>query len=278
MSERSSVLTVQVIAPTPRPAPSFTCTAKPWPLAGFTGTSLWIDWERDLYIALLANRVFPASDDPFVAGWGAARVGAFLPHGMRGTLLLEQATPPHLLEAIAVQGTWLDREDVSRWLDGYVRGADGRPRVPDLPLAVSAAHCGGLTLGVAGMGPLGCDLERVAPRPASLWRDLLGADGHRLAGQIAREAGEDVDASATRVWSARECLRKAGLPHDAPLVIRSAAPDGWVVLSCGALLIPTCVLRVRGGDSVAAAVLAGQADEAPVPSAGVAELAAQGAD
>jgi len=26
---------------------------------GFTGTSLWIDWERDLYIALLTNRVHP---------------------------------------------------------------------------------------------------------------------------------------------------------------------------------------------------------------------------
>jgi CubicO group peptidase (beta-lactamase class C family) len=27
---------------------------------GFTGTSLWIDWERDLYIVLLTNRVHPS--------------------------------------------------------------------------------------------------------------------------------------------------------------------------------------------------------------------------
>lgn len=27
---------------------------------GFTGTSLWIDWERDVYVALLTNRVHPA--------------------------------------------------------------------------------------------------------------------------------------------------------------------------------------------------------------------------
>ena len=26
---------------------------------GFTGTSLWIDWERDLYVVLLTNRVYP---------------------------------------------------------------------------------------------------------------------------------------------------------------------------------------------------------------------------
>lgn len=29
---------------------------------GFTGASLWIDWERDLYIALLTNRVHPARE------------------------------------------------------------------------------------------------------------------------------------------------------------------------------------------------------------------------
>jgi CubicO group peptidase (beta-lactamase class C family) len=28
---------------------------------GFTGTSLWIDWERDLYIVLLTNRVYPSA-------------------------------------------------------------------------------------------------------------------------------------------------------------------------------------------------------------------------
>jgi CubicO group peptidase (beta-lactamase class C family) len=27
---------------------------------GFTGTSLWIDWERDLYAVLLTNRVYPS--------------------------------------------------------------------------------------------------------------------------------------------------------------------------------------------------------------------------
>ncbi len=30
---------------------------------GFTGTSLWIDWERDFYIVLLTNRVFPSRDN-----------------------------------------------------------------------------------------------------------------------------------------------------------------------------------------------------------------------
>jgi CubicO group peptidase (beta-lactamase class C family) len=29
---------------------------------GFTGTSLWIDWEQDLYVVLLTNRVHPTRE------------------------------------------------------------------------------------------------------------------------------------------------------------------------------------------------------------------------
>jgi CubicO group peptidase (beta-lactamase class C family) len=30
---------------------------------GFTGTSLWIDWERDVYVVLLTNRVYPTREN-----------------------------------------------------------------------------------------------------------------------------------------------------------------------------------------------------------------------
>jgi CubicO group peptidase (beta-lactamase class C family) len=33
---------------------------------GFTGTSLWIDWERDLYVVLLTNRVHPTRDNQLI--------------------------------------------------------------------------------------------------------------------------------------------------------------------------------------------------------------------
>ncbi len=43
--------------------PTSSCGTKLSPTSightGFTGTSLWIDWERDLYITLLTNRVHP---------------------------------------------------------------------------------------------------------------------------------------------------------------------------------------------------------------------------
>jgi CubicO group peptidase (beta-lactamase class C family) len=33
---------------------------------GFTGTSLWIDWERNLYVALLTNRVHPTRSNELI--------------------------------------------------------------------------------------------------------------------------------------------------------------------------------------------------------------------
>jgi CubicO group peptidase (beta-lactamase class C family) len=35
---------------------------------GFTGTSLWLDWERDLYVALLTNRVHPTRENEGIRG------------------------------------------------------------------------------------------------------------------------------------------------------------------------------------------------------------------
>jgi CubicO group peptidase (beta-lactamase class C family) len=47
--------------------PTSSCGTRMSPTAightGFTGTSLWIDWERDLYVALLTNRVHPTRDN-----------------------------------------------------------------------------------------------------------------------------------------------------------------------------------------------------------------------
>jgi CubicO group peptidase (beta-lactamase class C family) len=47
--------------------PSSSCGTLMSPTAightGFTGTSLWIDWERDLYVVLLTNRVHPSREN-----------------------------------------------------------------------------------------------------------------------------------------------------------------------------------------------------------------------
>lgn len=136
------------------------------------------------------------------------------------------------------------------------RRPDGRPELFGGPrgsagsasgLTAVAAHAAGLVLAVSGPAPLGCDAEPVASRPPGTWRDLLGPERSALAELLARETGEDADTAATRVWTALETLRKAGLPPDAPLVLEPAsAADGWVLLRSGRYAVPSLVARIRG--------------------------------
>ncbi|TDD35510.1 SDR family NAD(P)-dependent oxidoreductase [Actinomadura sp. KC06] len=134
---------------------------------------------------------------------------------------------------------------------------DGRPELDGG--AVSASHGAGLTLAVAGDGPLGCDVEPVAERSAGDWDGLLGGNAP-LAALISREAEESPDTAGTRVWSAVECLRKAGLPADASLTLTPGRRNAWIVLASGPLRIATLVttLRDRPGSVVFAVLVEGR--------------------
>jgi enediyne polyketide synthase len=132
---------------------------------------------------------------------------------------------------------------------------DGKPEVDGA--FVSASHSAGVSLVVAGSGRLACDIETVSARSASDWAGLLGS----LVGVrdlVVTETGESVDVASTRVWSALECLRKAGVT-DRTLTVDRSHGDGWLVLSAGDAKIATWVTTLTSGpDSVAFAVLAGE--------------------
>lgn len=132
------------------------------------------------------------------------------------------------------------------------RRSDGRPLAAD-GRSVSAAHAGDFTLAVAGGRRVACDVETVAARDAATWRGLLGEDRMKLAELLAREHREDGDTAATRLWTVAECLRKAGLPAAAPLVLETVTKDGWVRLRSGALMIASGV-ATAGGQPLALAV------------------------
>nr|WP_044955715.1 type I polyketide synthase [Streptomyces clavuligerus] len=102
-----------------------------------------------------------------------------------------------------------------------------------------------LTLCAVSDRTVGCDIEEVAARPAPEWAALLG--GHAaLAHLVARETGEDPDTAATRVWTAVECLQKAGYTGSAPLTLTPARRPGWTVFSSAELRVTTLATTVRG--------------------------------
>lgn len=136
------------------------------------------------------------------------------------------------------------------------RRPDGKPEV-STDQSVSVTHTNALVMAVAGPSAVGCDAEPVVTKPSSVWRDLLGADRFALAGVIGRELSEDESTAATRVWTAGECLTKAGAAAGHPLVLASCSDDGWVTLAAGSFTIATYVATIRDArEPLAAAILA----------------------
>jgi enediyne polyketide synthase len=125
-----------------------------------------------------------------------------------------------------------------------VRRPDGKPDVHG-DRAVSASHCVELTMAVAAGGQAACDVEGVVRQPASIWRDLLGPERYRLSELISELSGEGRAVASTRVWTAIECLKKAGIPPNSPLVLTSHNPEGWTILTSGQLTIATFVAPVQ---------------------------------
>ncbi|MGD0064461.1 MAG: SDR family NAD(P)-dependent oxidoreductase, partial [Streptosporangiaceae bacterium] len=136
---------------------------------------------------------------------------------------------------------------VGRMLDRPVvvtyRG-DGKPGIADADIAISASHGAGVTLAVAGSGCVACDVENVAERLTEDWQLLLTTEQFALAGLIERERDEGPSIAATRVWSAVECLRKAGRTLSGPITLAPGGPPGWVLLESGAAKIVTFVTSV----------------------------------
>ncbi|NET46584.1 polyketide synthase dehydratase domain-containing protein [Okeania sp. SIO2B3] len=125
------------------------------------------------------------------------------------------------------------------------RRPDGKPEL-DNGQAVSVSHTGDLTLVVAGSE--GCDVEPVVARNELVWGDLLGVRRLDLAKVIAQETGQGLDVTATQIWCASECLKKAGMVADAPLLLMnnfSLSPNEIVWLESGEKAIATFVISVR---------------------------------
>ncbi|MCT2583757.1 type I polyketide synthase [Actinophytocola gossypii] len=133
---------------------------------------------------------------------------------------------------------------------------DGRPEIDDA--ALSASHGAGVTMVVTGTGPLACDVETVLDRDGDDWATLLGEQQVPVCELVAAETGESLSLAATRVWSALECLRKAGVTAQA-LTLDRVDEEGWVLLSDGDARIATWVTTLNDvREPVVFAVLSGE--------------------
>ncbi|UXE62827.1 MAG: type I polyketide synthase [Woronichinia naegeliana WA131] len=138
-------------------------------------------------------------------------------------------------------------ELIRRRLDGKPDDINGQ--------FVSVSHCQDLTLAITANTPLACDLEMITPRNPDLWRDLLGQETLALAQLLTRETNESFDTIATRLWAAKECLKKVGAMPNAALAFTQATEQviwfqsGIVLEKQLNLAIATFVITLHNFDS-----------------------------
>jgi enediyne polyketide synthase len=190
---------------------------------------------------------------PNPVAWNVALLGPYLERRLRE--LCRSARLSVLLE----QGGGIDDrpargDQVIRRLLGsngpVFRRPDGKPEIvgPDAP-DVSVSYAGDLVLAVAGPAPVGCDIETVSVSSGDLeWESLLGPL-FELSAVLQELPHECRETAFARVWTARECLRKAGLAADAPLVVDAEDGGGWIVLRSGSVVIGTFVAQITGADA-----------------------------
>ncbi|MFN9174669.1 MAG: polyketide synthase dehydratase domain-containing protein, partial [Synechocystis sp.] len=121
---------------------------------------------------------------------------------------------PRIRSDRALTSLTVSKELINRRLDGKPDNINGQ--------FVSVSHCQDLTLAIAANTPLACDLEIITPRNPELWEDLLGQEILALAQFLARETDENFDTIATRLWAAKECLKKVGAIPNAHLAFTQA--------------------------------------------------------
>ena len=126
---------------------------------------------------------------------------------------------------------------------------DGKPDPSDDERFRSSAYSGDWKLAVDGAIPVGCDLQSVTEKDSGDWATLLGTEGLKLAEVVGGITGEALDVSATRVWTAREAMKKAGLPAGAPLVVEPGSSANWVVLNSGETAIYSSLIDASSASS-----------------------------
>lgn len=161
-----------------------------------------------------------------------------------GALARSQPWPPQLL------AVHLERAALALGLDPALRVAISREkrRVPPSPPqdGVSRSHLGELTLEVRGGHG---DWEAVGP----------AGPGHReLVEHLAARCDEPVERAAARVWTALECLSKAGRPPTDPLVVKGVFEGGWVTLRSGGDVLASGLVDVERVGLVAVCVMTGE--------------------
>lgn len=137
---------------------------------------------------------------------------------------------------------------------------DGKPDLLNDSRFQSTSYSGGWKLEIDGATPVGCDLQCVMRLNARDWKSILDKEGFKLAEVVTSTTRGQMDISATRVWTARESMKKIGLSSDAPLVVEPDSSSQWVVFNSGNITIYSSLIDSTNIEEVICIAVAIQSD------------------
>ncbi|MGZ8189717.1 MAG: hypothetical protein ACXWTS_00655 [Methylococcaceae bacterium] len=130
------------------------------------------------------------------------------------------------------------------------RRADGKPFIIG-DHHVSVAHSSELSLAVASLNTVSCDMELIVDHEEDFWLSVLGTERIALVEQLMKQSGtENYNTSATRIWTLQECLKKAELPLTTPVTLKSSDKNGWTVLEAGDYVIDSFTAQLKNRRSI----------------------------
>ncbi|THB80463.1 MAG: SDR family NAD(P)-dependent oxidoreductase [Desulfobacteraceae bacterium] len=144
---------------------------------------------------------------------------------------------------------------------------DGKPVIKDRhDLAISISHDDRICLGVAGTQPQGCDTAPVTPRSREQWQVLLGKAGADLLDQLTHSEHDTalesspLDRAGTRIWAAREAVKKATGDNSPELVIVEQDGENCLFKS-GKIMVLTLAIRLTWGPERIIALVVGPGED-----------------
>ncbi|WP_283134068.1 type I polyketide synthase [Rhizohabitans arisaemae] len=153
---------------------------------------------------------------------------------------------------VPLLGVYLQREAIALGLDPSLRVRVAAEVPADR--GGSRSRLGGLVLSARARGGVGCDWEPIRDGA----EHALGPAFRRLLDELLLRCAEPRERTATRIWTAVECLSKIGRPPTEPITVNGVYENGWIALRCGSASIVSTVAEVAGGPGpVAVALLTG---------------------
>ena len=123
-----------------------------------------------------------------------------------------------------------EHENVRAPINDVDHRPDGKPVQIPHSISQSVSYCGQWKLLVSSNHSVGCDLECVQHRH---WQSLIGTQGLDLAHTVASMTSESIDTAATRIWTVREAMKKAGLAMNSPVVLDFVSSRLWIIFKSG---------------------------------------------